>query len=95
MVLSEGENVMARQNKVTDDGYPIVHGRLTTTYGFIQRTVWTFKFKQHDYTDCVVLELDDGTRSKPFCVGSRKSLTIPCKRMGRILPGVNSHLFDV
>ena len=87
---------MARQNKVTDDGYPIVHGRLTTTYsGFIQRTVWTFKFKQHDYTDCVVLELDDGTRSCSFYVSGRKSLTIPCKRMGRILPGRNSHLFGI
>jgi hypothetical protein len=92
MVPSEGENVMARQNKVTDDGYPIVHGRLSP--GWAQDHKWMFKL--HNYANqTVVLALTAGAFSKPFDVHDRKVLTIPCKRMGRILPGVNSHLFDV
>ena len=84
--------MLARQNKVTDDGHPIVRGRLSA--GYAQRATWSFLL--HNHTDqTIVLELDDGTRSEPFAVHDRKVLTIPCKRMGRILPGVNSHLFGI
>ena len=84
--------MMARQNKVTDDGYPIVHGRLSP--GWAQDHKWMFKL--HNYANqTVVLALTAGAFSKPFDVHDRKVLTIPCKRMGRILPGRNSHLFDV
>lgn len=85
--------MLARQNKVTDEGYPIVRGRLYTDQ-VVNLSAW--RFKLHDHTNqTVVLELDDGTRSEPFAVHDRKVLTIPCKRMGGILPGRNSHLFGI
>ena len=62
-------------------------------YGGECRTMWKTNKLQPD--EVVMLESLQGVLSKPLMVGYRKTISIPCKPMGKILPGRHSHLFDV
>ena len=65
-------------------------------YGGECRTVWKTNKLQPD--EVVMLESLQGVLSKPLPTGylrDQKSISVPCRPMGKILPGGHSHLFDV
>ncbi len=71
--------------------------RVDDGYGGNCRTVWRTNKLQPD--EVVVLESLQGVLSKPLTAGYLaylgKTISVPCRPMGKILPGRHSHLFDV
>jgi hypothetical protein len=94
---TEGDTTMRSR---IENGIRILRGTRVQAwngYGGECRTVWKTNKLQPD--EVVMLESLQGVLSKPLTAGYLKylgkTISIPCKPMGKILPGRHSHLFDV